>query len=307
MNKRFLALVALIAAFALGLSACGCAHENWTEANCDTPKTCADCGETEGAPLGHSWLAADCDTAKTCENCSATEGEPRGHDWAEASCAAPKTCRSCGLTEGEALEHTWTDATTEAPMTCTVCGATEGEKIDTDPRFTTANTIDLHGNWYSEISMPGSTTGLEDFETPFELRVDITLANNGEMTLDVTLTNAEALAADLIKYMEVTLYDSLAAQDISKEDADTYMQDNYGMTVNEYSTAVVDAMDLPHLFDFMSTTCVYYAADGEFFIGTDWDSTMDVCDYTLEDDTLTLLCDLVGALVEETVFTRVTE
>lgn len=307
MNKKFLALTALVLVFALGLSACGCAHENWIDANCDTPKTCADCGETEGAPLGHSWLAADCDTPKTCENCSATEGEPTGHDWTEVSCAAPKTCRNCGLTEGEALEHTWTDATTEAPKTCTVCDATEGEKIDTDPRFTTANTIDLHGAWYSEISMPGETTGLAGFETPFELRVDLTLANDGEMTMAVALTNADEMTADLIVYMENTLYDTLAAQDMSKEDADAYMKDTYDMTMTEYATATVEAMDLAHLFDYMATTCVYYAEDGEFFLAADWDATVDSFTYTLEGDTLTMDCDLIGAYVEETVFTRVTE
>ncbi len=307
MNKKMLALTALVLVFALGLSACGCAHETWTEADCLNPKTCADCGETEGEALGHSWKDADCVTPKTCTRCSATEGAAKGHDWAEATCAAPKTCRSCGLTEGAALEHTWTDATTEAPKTCTVCGATEGEKIDTDPRFTTANTIDLYGDWTCEISMPGETTGLAGFETPFELLVSLSLANDGEMNMSVALTNADAMSADLIKYMEDTLYTTLAAQDMSKEDADAYMKDTYDMTMTEYATTVVDAMDLAHLFDYMTVTGVYYAEDGEFWIGTDWDATLDSCEYTLEDDVLTLKIDLIGAYVEETVFTRVTE
>ena len=307
MNKRILALIALVLVFALGLSACGCAHETWTDADCLNPKTCADCGETEGEALGHSWKDADCLTAKTCQRCGTTEGEALGHDWNYATCAAPKTCERCGETEGEALPHTWVDATTEAPKTCTVCGATEGEKIDTDPRFTTANTLGLYGDWVCELSMPGSTTGLEGFNTPFELLVTLSLANDGEMKMAVALTNADAMAADLTKYMVDTLYATLAEQDMSKEDADTYMKDTYDMTMTEYAAAVVDAMNLAHLFDYMTTTGVYYAEDGEFWIGTDWDDTLDSCEYALEGDVLTLKVDLIGAGEENTVFTRVTE
>ncbi len=62
------------------LSGCGCKHKEWQDADCTTPKTCADCGNTEGEPLGH--------------------------DWADATCTAPKTCQCCGETEGETGDHT---------------------------------------------------------------------------------------------------------------------------------------------------------------------------------------------------------
>ncbi len=82
----------------------GCGHEHtWTEATCTEPKTCSECGETDGEALGHTWE--------------------------EATCAEPKHCSVCGETEGEALEHTWTEATYQQPATCEVCGATEGEPL----------------------------------------------------------------------------------------------------------------------------------------------------------------------------------
>ena len=34
-----------------------CGHEHvWTDATCTTPKTCSECGETEGEALGHTWV-----------------------------------------------------------------------------------------------------------------------------------------------------------------------------------------------------------------------------------------------------------
>ncbi len=79
-------------------------HE-WVNADCDTPKTCENCGATEGESLGHEWVNADCDTPKTCENCGATEGESLGHAWVDATCDTPKTCGTCGATEGTVAEH----------------------------------------------------------------------------------------------------------------------------------------------------------------------------------------------------------
>lgn len=78
--KRLTALLLAIAAL-FTLTACGQkspVHEHvWQEADCLTPKTCADCGETEGEPLGHK----------------ATEAT----HW------APSVCSACGEELGEAL------------------------------------------------------------------------------------------------------------------------------------------------------------------------------------------------------------
>ena len=76
MKKMIACILALI--MALCLSACGCKHV-WSEVTCTAPKTCTECGETEGEALGHSWSEATCQRAKTCENCSAVEGEPLEH------------------------------------------------------------------------------------------------------------------------------------------------------------------------------------------------------------------------------------
>ena len=124
--KKITILLAMALVFAMVLAGCGCSHV-WTDATCDTPKTCSQCGETEGAALGHSWNDATCTAPKTCKTCGLTEGEQLDHVWTEASCAAPKTCEVCAQTEGEALEHIWVEANYQAPKTCEACGLTEGE------------------------------------------------------------------------------------------------------------------------------------------------------------------------------------
>ena len=99
---RLITGILVISAVFSMLSSCGHQHK-WEEAACTKPKTCSECGETEGEALGHSWT--------------------------NATCAAPKTCIRCGVTEGEPLEHTWKEATIYTPKTCAVCGAIDGEPL----------------------------------------------------------------------------------------------------------------------------------------------------------------------------------
>lgn len=122
----------------LCLAACGHEH-TWAEATCSEPKTCTECGETEGEALGHDWKDATCTEPRTCSRCKETEGKALGHDWKDATCTEPKTCSRCGETEGEAPGHkveTW-ETTKEATCTevgeksgvCTVCKETVKEEI----------------------------------------------------------------------------------------------------------------------------------------------------------------------------------
>ncbi len=127
MKKCF---ILILCALALIAALAGCGHKHtWLDATCESPRTCSECGETEGEALGHTWLDATCAAPKTCSVCGATQGEALAHTWVEATCAAPKTCSVCGATEGEALGHLWIEATYQSPKWCLNCGATEGEKL----------------------------------------------------------------------------------------------------------------------------------------------------------------------------------
>ena len=129
--KKNIALALTVLCFFI-LSSCKCEH-TWVAATCTHPKTCSECGETEGDVIEHSWVAATCMQPKTCSKCGETEGEPLAHNWENATCQTPKTCTDCGTTEGKLLSHTWIEATCSQPKTCTVCSVTDGDKLPHTP------------------------------------------------------------------------------------------------------------------------------------------------------------------------------
>lgn len=53
-----------------------CHSHVWEDATCSAPKTCSECGETEGEALPHTMSEASYQSAATCEVCGITEGEP---------------------------------------------------------------------------------------------------------------------------------------------------------------------------------------------------------------------------------------
>ena len=119
MKKLTLILLTLV--MIVALAACGNKCDHAYDNACDA--TCNECGETREVGA-HDFTDADCDTPKTCKICGATDGTALGHTWKDADCLTAKTCTVCGATEGSALGHTPAeddgDCTTE--VKCTVCG-----------------------------------------------------------------------------------------------------------------------------------------------------------------------------------------
>lgn len=300
--KKRLTLIALVLVCALALSACGCKHETWNAATCETPKTCADCGATEGEALGHAWADATCETPKTCSNCGLTEGEALGHAWVDADCENPKTCSNCALTEGEALGHTWIDATTEAPKTCEVCGATEGDPITTDPRFTTEATAAVQGKWVSLMEITGEMIGEPGFDGTILFAFTMELNNDGTMAMYVQMEDASALK----DYLLDALYKEFEAQGLDKATADAAMKQSTGMTMEQYVDYALGMIDFNELLGSANIEGVYYVADGMIYSGNSWNSELTGEKFTLDGDTLTLETNVDGEATTM-VFTRVTD
>ena len=94
---------------------------NFKEATCTAPKTCTDCGATEGEALGHYYLPATCLSPSKCFRCADEVGDVGSHDYIEATCTTPKTCRYCNEVVGTANGHNYERKTKKA--TCKEAGA----------------------------------------------------------------------------------------------------------------------------------------------------------------------------------------
>lgn len=303
--KKRICVLCLVLVCLMALSACGCKHETWNEANCTTPKTCAECGETEGEALGHSWMAATCEAPKTCENCALTEGEALGHTWVEADCEHPQTCSVCHITEGEALGHAWADATTESPKTCTTCAATEGERIVTDARFTTAANAHLFGKWAGNVNLPGETLGqgLDAYVDVLPCLYYLDFHNDGTMTMSVGAKDEAQIRDVMTRYTIDLLYAEFAAQGLSKEDADAAMIAAYNMDVAAYVKAQMETYNMNDIFAAMTIDFVYYCEGDQIYLGLGWNMDLEADTYTMEGDILYLPIDAE----DPTPFTRVVE
>ena len=276
--KKKICMLCLVLACLLVLAGCGCKHETWNEADCVTPKTCAECGETEGEALGHSW--------------------------ADADCLNPKTCEACGETEGEALGHSWVEATTEAPKTCETCGATEGDRIITDERFTTAEAEPFFGTWQGEILVTEellSAMGLEGMQGEVPVTATFTFSNAGDVTVAVEFSDWEAFLGVMRSYMKEMLYAEFAAQGMDKATTDSTLKEFYGMTMDELvetSLAAVKPEDVNS-----KTEMVYYVENGNLYTAMSWDEEMYLETYSWDGEKLIMTVESLG----EITLTRIAE
>ena len=151
---KFLVLTMLLILAISAFASCTALEHNWAEATCTTPKTCTDCGATEGEALGHTEQTV-AGTAATCYENGLTDGKicsvcnevlvaqkvvlSLGHDLVIDK-PATATCTEAGLTAGAhcsrcdykeeqtevpALGHDMVTDAAVAP-TCTETGLTEG-------------------------------------------------------------------------------------------------------------------------------------------------------------------------------------
>lgn len=286
MKRRILLLVLALTCIA-ALTGCKCKHE-WVAADCVTPKTCSLCWETEGAALGHDWLAATCEEAKMCKVCSAVEGMAAGHSWVDATCMDPKHCEACGLEEGELRAHTWLNATTESPKICSVCSVTEGERIVTDERFETEKCRALFGSWKYQWTMPAEDMKLESYVEEVPYTAVLTFTEDGQITMELTLTDAKQFKQNLYEGTVDAIYRQFETMEMSQEESDAAFQESYGMSVEEYCTAMWADVNWNGFLDLHEREYVYYVDGNKLHIADNWDAPFMSVAYSVSEDGMTL-------------------
>ena len=270
-------VVAIALACLMILCACNCGHKTCVEADCLNPKICKDCNETLGEALGHKWMDADCTT--------------------------PRTCQNCAETEGEALGHSWLEATTEQPKTCEFCAATEGERIVTDERFKTETTKALYGEWEAQLSIPaGDVVLLTESKEDIVYDCVFTFRNDGTVCQTVRFADWEAAKPVFKETVMIMLYQELAQQGMNQEEADVAIQKEYKMTMEEYALAYLDGVDVS-IMEQDPVEMVYYVEGANLHMGYTWDDEMEVSQFSIDGNTLTL----VYGDGSTKVLTRITE
>jgi len=168
MRKRM--IFALLLALTL-LAGC-CLNHSWEEATCETAKTCAQCGKTEGEALGHSFADATCREPARCTVCGDTKGTPLGHSWEPATCVSPRTCSQCHETEGDLAEHQvkeWIFRTDQETGSCTVCGA----ELQREPDWEALAPRVMEGSWEGFLATIGTESAeLEEDMLALEFTAD---------------------------------------------------------------------------------------------------------------------------------------
>ena len=240
-----------------------------------------------GCGCSHEWLAATCTAPKTCNLCDKTEGEALGHTWQEVTCTTPKTCSVCQITEGEALDHDWLEATTDEPKTCRMCKITSGSKLQTDPRFTTKSALALQGTWICDITLTDEKMGLVDFGD-VECQMTMTFGNTGVLITSVAPTDEEDFMGKYRTYTIDLTYASLAAQGLSKEQADQAMLEVYGLNVPDYVDAALKSFSIADIFAAFHFEEVYYVEDGKVFTALTWNAKFENNTFTITDGELVI-------------------
>lgn len=281
MKKMRIFLLALVCM--LIFAGCSCDHV-WTEADCVNGAVCTKCGETEGTPLGHDWKEATCTTVRTCTRCGRIEGDPLGHDWVEATCTEAKHCTRCAEAVGEALGHVWADATTEVPMTCTVCGAEEGEKVQTDPRFVTADAQPLFGRWECAVNLTEEKLDIRRFNGSLEGTYWVEFGNTGEMKAGFELKDEESFRKAVAEAYADWAFERLEEDGVDEAEANAVAQELHEMDLEDYILSVQRAQTINELIDELleksdygggwTGDFVYYVAEDQLFMDTEWKEEM---------------------------------
>ena len=309
MKKRFFVFWLTLVCTAL-LSGCSCDHQ-WQPATCMEPKTCAECGKTEGEAAVHKFKPADCVNPRTCEYCGLAEGKTTDHIWLDADCTAPKTCTVCGTTEGEPAPHTWQPATTDAPKTCSVCGETEGEAIKTDPRFKSAAAAPLLGKWGCEVTANGEMMGLEGFEGEVTYVQTIEFGPDGKFTYGMMIRDEETFKEALVQYTLKQTYAKFAQDGMEPEDANGIIWDTYGVTMDAYVSHLVSEMNFNELLTAISSALnmggVYYVEAPFIYNALTWEDDMDITMFGFDEYGALYISDYFVQMGADARFEKITE
>lgn len=158
--------------------------------------------------------------------------------------------------------------------------------MDTDARFTTAATKQLQGKWAGDFMLPGDLIGTTGYLDQLECTVYYEFGNAGAYSLYIQLKDEDAFEEAMLQMIIDVSYAALTESGISQEEADEAMVATYGMTTDEYATAVVAELDMQDMFGDMNEAGVYYVEGNTLYLADSWGDDFEGSTFTLENDVL---------------------
>jgi len=158
---------------------------------------------------------------------------------------------------------------------------------------------DIVGTWKIDYDMGEQMTAemgsdFADFESSLEITLKFDFTEDGEYKMyadDSFKDNFDAWLDDVTVYSVNMMYETYEDMGMTKEDVDTLIKDEFGMTLEEYFAETLEAsMDVDAMMDEMVVEGEYKIEGNKLFLGDedgDFDEdAYDVC--TIDGDTMTL-------------------
>ena len=179
-----------------------------------------------------------------------------------------------------------TTAPTEEPTDATTEPVTEPENAM--PAFDPAAASDLFGKWALTFEMTGAAMGLDDFNGSLAFVIYLTFNEDGSYIASVDeeemATSLSTFSEGMYDYLVDMMYAQFAAEEMTEEEADEAMIQEYGMDVKEYCQAAVDSMGLENMIEGFEETGFYSVAGDKLYMDDNQGSA-----FKVEDNKLVLL------------------
>ena len=151
---------------------------------------------------------------------------------------------------------------------------TEPTTVPTEPQypFDEEESSHLFGLWQTERTFDGATLGLPKLKDSLKLTVYVEFDDLGQVFLYVERAKAEKAFSDffsrttIIKQVKDSCYAIFKEQGLSQKDADQYVKDTYGKTMDQYVQMTIESVRNKLDFDNMATNTHYYAEGKKLYI-----------------------------------------
>ena len=162
-----------------------------------------------------------------------------------------------------------------------------GNPVDNSSKFNAEICAPLFGTWSGEMTLDEELMGMIGMEgmEGFSVKVSFSFTFTAEGKM---ITTMAIDPNSMLDFMVEFMYSMFEAEyDMTRDEADTYVQQQMGMSMHDYAALMLQSGDMADQFQ-QEVELVYYVEGNQIYAGNSWTSLMEPQEFTLEGDTLTL-------------------